>query len=119
MYAEGLGVPQDDAKAFKWYLQPAKIGRVAAQYNLGLMKSVKWYRRAAEQGHATAQSYLGEVLTAKGDFGLCMYGASSFRLTVQTGYPTCASSCLFVRVVAQQSPTYHCLSEIDVRCNQR
>ena len=35
MYAQGLGVPQDDAEA------------------------VRWYRLAAAQGNAGAQSYLG------------------------------------------------------------
>jgi uncharacterized protein len=37
MYSEGLGVPQDDAEA------------------------VKWYRRAADQGLAGAQSGLGSL----------------------------------------------------------
>ena len=37
MYAEGRGVPQDDAKA------------------------IKWFRKAAEQGHADAQLNLGEM----------------------------------------------------------
>lgn len=37
MYAEGEGVPQDDAEAVKWYRQAAEQGHAKAQFNLGLM----------------------------------------------------------------------------------
>ena len=37
MYANGEGVPQDDAEAVKWYLKAAEQGNVKAQFNLGLM----------------------------------------------------------------------------------
>jgi TPR repeat protein len=67
MYAEGRGVPQDNAEAVKWYRRAAEWN-ADAQYNLGLMyaegrgvplddaEAVKWYRRAADQGNADAQS---------------------------------------------------------------
>ena len=37
MYANGQGVPQDDAEAVKWYRMAAKQGDTDAQINLGLM----------------------------------------------------------------------------------
>ena len=43
MYANGLGVPQDDKTALKWYILAAGQGDADAQTNLGLM-----YRKIAE-----------------------------------------------------------------------
>ncbi len=37
MYRKGLGVPQDDARAVKWYRKAAEQGDARAQNNLGLM----------------------------------------------------------------------------------
>ena len=37
MYEEGNGVPQDYAKAVKWYRLAADQGYADAQYNLGVM----------------------------------------------------------------------------------
>jgi len=71
MYYKGQGVPEDDAKAAKWYRKAATQGNAEAQYNLGVMydnglgvpqdhaKAAKWYRKAAEQGDADAQNTLG------------------------------------------------------------
>ena len=75
MYANGRGVPEDDAEAVKWYRKAAEQGHAEAQYQLGTMyndlwndlwsalrddaEAVKWYRMAAEQGHAEAQFRLG------------------------------------------------------------
>ena len=71
MYANGRGVPENDAEAVKWYRKAADQGYAKAQYNLGLMydngrgvskndaEAVKWYKKAAEQGYADAQSDLG------------------------------------------------------------
>jgi uncharacterized protein len=71
MYAEGLGVPQDDRTAVKWYRLAAEQGLAEAQTNLGVAYSqgrgvpqdhgtaVRWYRLAAEQGYANAQYNLG------------------------------------------------------------
>ena len=35
-YANGEGVPQDDAEAVKWYRLAAEQGDASAQYNLGV-----------------------------------------------------------------------------------
>ena len=71
MYANGEGVPVDDATAVKWYTKAAEQGDADAQNNLALMydegegvpvddaTAVKWYTKAAEQGHAEAQYNLG------------------------------------------------------------
>ncbi|WP_332923531.1 tetratricopeptide repeat protein [Candidatus Puniceispirillum sp.] len=37
MYYNGIGAPQDYAKALKWYRLAAEKGLAAAQYNLGIM----------------------------------------------------------------------------------
>ena len=71
MYSEGIGVPENDAEAVKWYRKAAEQGVASAQSNLGMMyengrgvpenhaEAVKWYRKAADQGLATAQYNLG------------------------------------------------------------
>ena len=71
MYADGRGVPQDDAEAIQWYRLAAEQGDASAQFNLGLMydngrgvpqddaEAIQWYRLAAEQGYASAQNNLG------------------------------------------------------------
>jgi len=81
MYADGKGVPQDDAEAMKWYRKAAEQGHTIAQLNLGIMydaglgvtqdnaEAMKWIRKAAEQGFAAAQVYLGQ-LYAKGRRGV-------------------------------------------------
>ena len=73
MYAEGLGVSQNNTAAVKWYLLAAKQGYGIAQYNLGLMyhhglgvplsktSAVKWYLQAAKQGIVESQYTLGEM----------------------------------------------------------
>jgi TPR repeat protein len=73
MYANGEGVPEDDAEAVRWYRMAADQGHAKAQYNLGLMygtgegvseddaEAVKWYRLAADQGVAFAQNNLGNM----------------------------------------------------------
>ncbi len=40
MYAEGLGVTQDNAEALKWIRKAAAQGLAEAQYNLGLVYAV-------------------------------------------------------------------------------
>ena len=71
IYEEGLGVPEDDAEAVRWYRLAAEQGDAAAQFNLGLMyangegvpeddaEAIRWYRLAAEQGNAWSQFNLG------------------------------------------------------------
>ncbi len=77
MYANGRGVPEDDAEAVRWYTLAAEQGHAAAQSNLGVMyangegvpeddaEAVRWYTLAAQQGHALAQLSLG-VMYATG-----------------------------------------------------
>ena len=79
MYANGDGVPQNDAEATKWYRKATEQGDAGAQYLLGRMyedgdgvrqddaEAVKWYRKAAEQGIAGAQFYLGVMYHFGGD----------------------------------------------------
>jgi hypothetical protein len=71
MYADGRGVPQDDAEALRWWRLAAEQGGAEAQYNLGNMyadgrgvpqddaEALRWWRLAAEQGGAEAQFNLG------------------------------------------------------------
>ena len=71
MYANGEGVPKDEAEAVNWYRKAAEQGHARGQFNLGLMyangrgvtkdeaEAVNWYRKAAEQGYASAQNSLG------------------------------------------------------------
>ena len=78
MYAEGIGVPQDDAEAVQWYRRAAEQGTAEAQFNLGGMylkgegipqddaEAAQWFRRAAEQGFAGAQFNLG-LMYEKGE----------------------------------------------------
>ena len=70
-YANGEGVPEDDAEAVRWYRMAAEQGEAIAQFNLGVMyangegvpeddaEAVRWHRMAAEQGLALAQTTLG------------------------------------------------------------
>ena len=67
MYANGEGVPRDEAQTVTWYRKAAEQGIADAQNNLGGMyangegvprdeaQAVTWSRKAAEQGHAGAQ----------------------------------------------------------------
>ena len=71
MYANGEGVPEDDAEAVRWFRMAAEQGDATAQSNLGFMyangegvpendaEAVRWYRMAAEQGDVLAQYNLG------------------------------------------------------------
>ena len=70
-YAIGLGVPEDDAEAARWFRLAADQGFAGAQFRLGLSyahgitqlqddaQAVRWYRLAADQGHPEAQFNLG------------------------------------------------------------
>ena len=73
-YADGRGVPQDDAQAVAWWRKAADQGNAVAQGNLGWMyangwgvtqddaQAVAWYRKAAEQGDPYAQCNLGVMV---------------------------------------------------------
>ncbi len=67
------GIPQNNIKAYEWYLKSAKQGHKRAQYNLGILystgegtpknykKARKWFLKAAKQNHEKAQYALGEL----------------------------------------------------------
>ncbi len=71
LYDVGIGVPQDDVEAAKWFLKAAEQGEAWAQFKLGMMHAngrgvvkdeidaVKWHLKAAEQGLVQAQFSLG------------------------------------------------------------
>lgn len=73
LYDNGLGVPQDHAKAAQWYEKAAVLGDMKAQYHLGSMyedgrgvppdypKAHLWREKAAAQGYAMAQYKLGTM----------------------------------------------------------
>ena len=78
LYANGQGVPKDDAQARQWYEKSAAQGRADAQVNLGILydygrgvpqdfkKAVYWYRLSANQGNDLAHRQLG-LLYERGD----------------------------------------------------
>jgi uncharacterized protein len=78
LYANGQGVPKDDAQARQWYENAANQGHLLAQVNLGILydygrggpqdfrMAVRWYLRAANQGNELAQQKLG-LLYERGD----------------------------------------------------
>ena len=70
-YSLGLGVPQNDGEAIKWYLQSAHQGYIGAQAYLGycyylgvgveknLKEAFNWYKISALRGHSASQCNLG------------------------------------------------------------
>ena len=73
LYANGYGVPLDDAEALKWYQKAADQGHGEAQCALAVMhangwgvpmneaEAMKWYVKAAENGVTDAQVNLGTM----------------------------------------------------------
>ena len=73
MYANGEGVPEDDATAVKWYTKAAEQGDAAAQNNLGVMyedghgvpqdnvMAYMWWNLAAAQGDENAKKNKGKL----------------------------------------------------------
>jgi TPR repeat protein len=73
MYANGHGVPQDDAQAVSWYRKAAEQGDVGAQYLLGnayysgtglpqdYVQSHKWRNLAASRAFAESQKTYAEA----------------------------------------------------------
>jgi TPR repeat protein len=67
MYANGEGVPKDDAEAVKWFRKAAEQGDAKAQFNLGVMyaegrgvprndvAAYAWMNLAAAGGHKEAK----------------------------------------------------------------
>ena len=70
MYADGIGVPQDEAEAVRLFRRAADRGSADAQYNMGVMydngrgvmrdrvEAVRYWRLAARQGYPGAQTIL-------------------------------------------------------------
>jgi hypothetical protein len=70
MYAEGRGVPQDDAEAVRWYRKAAEQGSAAGQFHLGVAyrmgcgvpkndaHAVHWYHISAKKGYPKARDEL-------------------------------------------------------------
>ena len=78
LYDNGLGVPQSDAEALRWYTRAADQGDARAQYNLGLMYmngqgvepnlvlAYYWVSLSVAHGNANAspaRDYLSEKMT--------------------------------------------------------
>jgi len=75
MYAMGLGRPQDDQRAFEWYLRSAMKGHAGAQSGVGwyyeigrgmpapdLVRAYMWYTLSAIGGDPDAAISLEEVV---------------------------------------------------------
>ena len=72
-YSQGEGVPQNYAKAMKWFRKAADQGHAEAQFKLGNMyylsqgtpldyvEAAKWLQKAADQGHAAAAYNMGAL----------------------------------------------------------
>jgi len=75
-YDEGLGKPEDPARASAWHRKAAERGHVLAAHNLGNaysegrgvladpVEAVAWWTQAAERGDAITQLRLGEAYGA-------------------------------------------------------
>ena len=78
MYAQGKGVPQDDAEAVRWYRMAAEQGFTEAQTGLGVMyaqgkgvpqdyvEAYKWFDLPATKGDAYVakfREFLAESMT--------------------------------------------------------
>ena len=63
MYEYGLGVPQDDAEAVRWFRLAAEQGNASAQYNLGLRYAAGL---GVPQDYVSAHMWLN-LATATGD----------------------------------------------------
>ena len=73
-YDKGLGVPQNDMEAAKWFRKSAEQGYTEAQFCLGFCyeygcgvvqndkEAIKWYRKAAAKGHDEANIGLRRCL---------------------------------------------------------
>jgi TPR repeat protein len=89
MYAQGEGVPKDDAESLKWGRLAAENGIVAAQLIMGARynegrgvpkdpeEAVKWFGKAATKGAAYGQFSLG--LLYAGGLGIPQDKVQSFK----------------------------------------
>ena len=99
MYANGQGVPKNDAQAMKWFRKAADQGNATAQGVVGhkylegqgvpqdYAEAAKWFRKAADQGEAAAQEVIG-VMYLKGQ-GVSQDDTAAvkwFRLAANQGF---------------------------------
>jgi TPR repeat protein len=71
MYAQGDGVPEDDAEAVRWYRLAAEQGHASAQNNLGLLygkgvsggdvQAYAWFNLSGAQGNKLASQNKGII----------------------------------------------------------
>lgn len=73
VFFDGMGVPQDRAKALVWFTKAHELGWAGGQYNLGLMYELgysvradaviafMWYGRSAAQGYGLAKDRAREL----------------------------------------------------------
>ena len=78
MYANGEGVPKDDAQAVQWYRKAAEQGDAKAQYNLGVMYA---NGLGVRQNYKIAKEWFGKAC----DNGIQL-GCDAYRELNQQGY---------------------------------
>ena len=100
MYDNGMGVPENDAEAVKWYRKAADQGDASAQYNLGLMyahgrgvpensiRAYVWWSIAKTQGHTDATEYL-EILKPQMTSQQIADGQALAAKCYESGYKDC------------------------------
>ncbi len=105
LLSQGLGVPENDAEALRWYRLAASEGDKNAQFSLGLAyltgkgaeKDVAtasaWLQKAAAQDHAGAWYNLG-VIALEGNGVVLDFkrAAIDFRRSADLGFPDAAYS---------------------------
>ena len=79
MYAQGRGVPQDDAEAVRWHHQAAEQGHALAQAKLGAMYAMgrgvsqdyvqahKWFNLAASRLSSSEQEFRDTAVQARNE----------------------------------------------------
>ncbi len=72
-FANGRGVPKDDAQAFQWNLRAAQAGNATGELRVGVAyalgrgvardydQAFSWMQRASDQQNITATAHLGEL----------------------------------------------------------
>ena len=100
MYANGEGVPKDDAEAVKWWRLAAAQGDADAQFNLGVMynlgkgvpeddvQAYAWLNLAAAQGNKNASK--GKDIVRKRMTPAQIAEAQKLSKTLCASIPNCA-----------------------------
>ncbi|HJT90131.1 MAG TPA: metallophosphoesterase [Bryobacteraceae bacterium] len=102
LYARGLGVPKDPARAAEYYRKAAEQGVAAAQYNLGVMcangdsiprnlqEAANWFAKAADQGVPNAAANLGRLYNDFQGIKNPAEAAKWYRKAADEGVPSAA-----------------------------